>query len=104
MPVPPPEASAPADVDRAARAVDIPGLPTPDLPPTGELVLKVIVTPLGRAERVETVSSTWPEDLVTRVREALLDARFDPATLDGRAVRSWTLIEFRAADEAALPG
>lgn len=98
---------APGETDRAARAVYIPELPTPDLPPggaPGPLVMKVIVDPLGRAERVETVRSAWPADLVEQLREALLRGRFTPATLDGRPVRSWTLIEFHAADAAALPG
>lgn len=101
------ETFSPGQVDRAAGAIDIPDLPPPGSVPvtaSGKMVVKVFVDALGHAERIETVATSLPDDLVEKIQDALARARFAPATRNGEAVRSWTLIEFVYAEEPALQG
>jgi len=58
----------------------------------GRVVLRVLVNPLGRPERVEIQKSSGAERLDEAARRAALEALFKPHIENGQAVAVWAIV------------
>lgn len=85
----------PNNVDRIGFAIEIPELPLPadENISSGLLRLKILIGKNGRAEGVEVLETTLPEDYVASLVSAFSQGLFQPAILDGKPVKSWRVID-----------
>ncbi len=59
---------------------------------TGKVLLRVLVSPSGRAKKIEIQQSSGYSRLDQSARNAVRSWRFEPARENGTAVASWVAI------------
>jgi hypothetical protein len=91
----------PDQVDELASAEDVPEFPIPTDQPgvIGQILMKIFVNESGEAVFIEVEASTLPDIYAQMLVERSYLARFRPAQLSGRPIKSWRRVEIRIGDE-----